>query len=600
MNNLIAGPAYPHKEQRDPLRDGVSLVEYIQHTGSDKMIVHAARVSYASDTGNEEFDAKDRKLLKYLIENNHGTPLEHNLITFKVRAPLYVIQEMLRHRVGMCLAGDTQITFVDINGHTNKKLKKSIKELYDTWHLGEKHPCNHSGYRDGKSRIKNMRLRVLNEQTGKFETSHIENIFSSGLKDIYEFTTKNGKIIKCSKDHKFFTPKGWFPIGELLGLSLNGLTASIAKKEFVYTNGIMAYKDYEYIKQLRDAKLSVKEIADKCNVSYHTIRKWLKIHNLKFTPKERSAIGGTWNKGRVGYKLNLTTDSRGRRSAAQKERMKNRIKNPDAKAERQRIGSWTTRIAKFVHEKNGFKCKSCDKIGGKLHAHHIVPVAQDLGKAYDANNLTSLCVECHAKIHNKDLETYHTPSHLRAIAEQVVSVKYIGKEETFDISVAAPWHNFVANGFVVHNSFNQESHRYIEPSAKSDVICKFYVPQKFRKQDQKNKQSSSGEFTEQEDFLIGIKYRKQCEKAFEAYEELIEMGVARELARGVLPHSTYSSLYFTCNIRSLVHFLELRLDERAQWEIRRFAQAMASIAQELFPETFNILKELGKLEVQND
>jgi thymidylate synthase (FAD) len=156
-------------------------------------------------------------------------------------------------------------------------------------------------------------------------------------------------------------------------------------------------------------------------------------------------------------------------------------------------------------------------------------------------------------------------------------------------------------------SINQESHRYVEPGKQHTVIedslgnkipieimRKYYVPLEFRIQDEKNKQSSFGKLTEEKNILARERYIKSCDSSFDSYEELISMGICREQARGVLPHSTYSSLYKTVNIRSGLHFLGLRNKENAQWEIRRYAEIEKLILSELFPETFNVLEEIEK------
>lgn len=82
----------------DPLNDGKSSLEVIQQCGSDKMIVNAARVSYAKDVGNN-FTDKDAKLIKYLIDHRHTSPLEHSMLTIKVKLPLNIGEQWLRHRM---------------------------------------------------------------------------------------------------------------------------------------------------------------------------------------------------------------------------------------------------------------------------------------------------------------------------------------------------------------------------------------------------------------------------------------------------------------------------------------------------------------------
>lgn len=149
-------------------------------------------------------------------------------------------------------------------------------------------------------------------------------------------------------------------------------------------------------------------------------------------------------------------------------------------------------------------------------------------------------------------------------------------------------------------SFNQESHRYIQPGQKSteqgSPIRKYYVPQTFRLQDTKNKQSSIGSIDNELNDASKELYINSCDEAFNNYESLINKGVCREQARGVLPHCTYSSLYFTLNLRSLMHFLGLRLPQNAQWEIRQYAKCALILCEPIFPETFEIIKELGILQ----
>ena len=83
-----------------PLSDGIGSVALVQHAGSDKMIVNAARVSFGGDS-DAPLSARDGKLLRYLLEHHHGSPFEHNLITFKVVCPIFVDRQLVRHRVGV-------------------------------------------------------------------------------------------------------------------------------------------------------------------------------------------------------------------------------------------------------------------------------------------------------------------------------------------------------------------------------------------------------------------------------------------------------------------------------------------------------------------
>jgi thymidylate synthase (FAD) len=74
-------------------------VEYMDHLGSDLTVVNAARVSF--DKEHEEFDHEsDRKLIRYLAKHNHWSPFAHCSATFRVKAPIFVARQLVKHTVG--------------------------------------------------------------------------------------------------------------------------------------------------------------------------------------------------------------------------------------------------------------------------------------------------------------------------------------------------------------------------------------------------------------------------------------------------------------------------------------------------------------------
>lgn len=135
---------------------------------------------------------------------------------------------------------------------------------------------------------------------------------------------------------------------------------------------------------------------------------------------------------------------------------------------------------------------------------------------------------------------------------------------------------FVARQWFRHrmNSYNEISYRYVE------APLEFYVPKHFRFQAKTNKQSSYGQI---EDSSLTIEYKKAVDQSFQTYQALLNQGVSREQARFVLPVSTYTEFIYTCNLHSLMHFLKLRLNVQAQYEIRVYAQALLNLAYPHFP-----------------
>ena len=80
----------------ESIGDDIGSVQLVQHMGSDKTIVNAARVSFGIE--KENVNERDRKLIKYLIDHKHTSTLEHNIITFKFCVPMFVRSQHMRHR----------------------------------------------------------------------------------------------------------------------------------------------------------------------------------------------------------------------------------------------------------------------------------------------------------------------------------------------------------------------------------------------------------------------------------------------------------------------------------------------------------------------
>ncbi len=144
---------------------------------------------------------------------------------------------------------------------------------------------------------------------------------------------------------------------------------------------------------------------------------------------------------------------------------------------------------------------------------------------------------------------------------------------------------FVAREWFRHRvgSFNEFSMRYAK--ATDD----FYVPEPDDVRSQVGKPGAySFEPVEPE---VAERTRKELqavyETAYAAYERLVELGVARELARSVLPVGAYTEFYWTVNARSLMNFVSLRNADTAQREIQRYAQAVEVFLAEKMPVTYD-------------
>lgn len=81
----------------DPLGDGISSVTLIRVSGSDIDVVNAARVSYGKYV--TEMSERDVKLIQFLMQHNHTSPFEHNQLSFRIKCPIYVGRQWMRHRM---------------------------------------------------------------------------------------------------------------------------------------------------------------------------------------------------------------------------------------------------------------------------------------------------------------------------------------------------------------------------------------------------------------------------------------------------------------------------------------------------------------------
>ena len=146
-------------------------------------------------------------------------------------------------------------------------------------------------------------------------------------------------------------------------------------------------------------------------------------------------------------------------------------------------------------------------------------------------------------------------------------------------------------------SYNEISRRY------TDVDIKFYEPMAFRTQHESNRQASNaGELIDPKLSFDGASVLFEPQPAsvvvkgahhgcLELYNKLIEAGVCREQARGVLPQNTYCEYYGSCNLNNLLKFIDLRTHEGAQWEIQQVANTLLNMAGDLWPAAIEAWKE---------
>ena len=155
--------------------------------------------------------------------------------------------------------------------------------------------------------------------------------------------------------------------------------------------------------------------------------------------------------------------------------------------------------------------------------------------------------------------------------------------------VMRQWYNHVV-GIETTSSHVTKDHAWNEISGRYVPYDEFYEPKEFRKQSEDNKQASDGLVDDQ--VTATMKWREAQMKTIETYKELLDMGMAREQARSILPLTVYTKVWWTASFQSMMNFIELRDEATSQVEIQEYARAMKKIVLTLFPESSKLWSEI--------
>lgn len=426
--------------------DRLFTVEVLAQTADPQQVIYAAmHQDYAEGFvwhDHDRFPPEEKCgeiVTKNLLAGNRGHygPLEHPQITLNCGFfPHSTMQQMRTHRVGVsfdvqCLTGDTEVTFVQASGSL-RKIK--LSQIYDLWTNGEQairerriHGRNGEPpglyRRDCKSRLKKMNLRVLNEETGIFETGHIQDVFAQGVQPVYRLTLEDGRTLDCTENHRLLTSQGWQMMHEALMPIVDASREVISHRRdcLLMTNGVVVDNILEFAQD------------------------FVPVQSLPQKPKPR---------------------------------------------------------------------------GHKLKAHPM----------------------------------------------RVVQMKYLGQQQTYDLEVAGKWHNFVANGVVVHNSFRYTGKRILDViNGERQVEEVFYLRPEGRYSDRQGKHYEYTKDLRQQDL-------DWCLEACKRYYQQIQQGFSEEHARGMIPFDVRQHWIMSANVRSLMHLLDLRWKADAQLEAQELCE----------------------------
>lgn len=455
-----------------------------------------------------------------------------------------LIRYLMRHwhstPFEMCLAGDTRIQTFPCEGAKVKHY--TMRELSEAFAQGGRE----------NSWAKLLKIRTVNPSTGVVTATKIKHAWQTGTEKVYRIVTEQpfGRSITLTNNHPILTPKGFRSIED--GLSVG---------DEIMHNGVPALAEdvLAEIGYRRSQGQTIKTVAEALGISPSTV--------YKYSPK------------RVDRKTGF-------------------LKKPVGEhADPRAIARRTIDIK---------KCQVSRCHEDARDRHHI----DENPHNNVSSNLIGLCPKHHRHIHTRSrLE--------KAVPAKIVSITCVGVQPVYDLEVEDPNHTFVAEGIVVHNCelklhvklpifvarqwIRHRTANVNEMSARYSILDnEFYIPapHDLAAQSQVNNQGRGTVLTGNEAHTVLDMLRDEAARSYSTYEELMredpeagKLGLARELARMNLPTNIYTQWYWKVDLHNLFHFLRLRADAHAQFEIRAYAEVICDIVKSWVPLAYRAFED---------
>ena len=510
-----------------------------------------------------------------IMKRGHLSVIEHVSMSIRFICDRGVSHELVRHRLASfsqeCLSGDTEI---------RKGL--TIKDLYE----------RSIGSPQDKTHNKTIRLRS-SDSSGQVIPNHFKQIWRKGNAPVFELVTSLGYKIKATANHKFQLPTGSFVklstlcVGD--SVMVNGrpclLTISDAQLEEEYQtkSPIEIADDWQapygsVIRRLKQLGIFVTHKNDKEKVKYnknHTRQSYLQAR-LKIIEQYKNGRS-PWNKGISEHE----SESVRRQGETLRKYHWNNLSSD-------RNSNWKGGVSTQVYIKkkqNEVYCALCREF-----AHEVHHVNKNRADNSDCN-LLKVCRNCHSKLHHGWWIGKSTHP------DQIIAISLVGVEEVFDIEMEAPYHNFIANGFVVHNSsrycdYNKKGLVFIIPSWSDLEPMQVDSGNVFRLTS-----AAAPTIALTAALLISsdpknLLWVNAMQRAEVAYNELRVAGWKPEQARSVLPNSLKTELVMTANLREWRHILKLRTALAAHPQMRELMVPLLAELKQRVPVIFDdILSE---------
>ncbi len=505
------------------IEPGVELVDDFDAAEIMKKIERAGRVCYKSE-GNIKDDSAE-KFIRGIIKRGHESVIEHATVSFKIICDRGVTHELVRHRLASyCVTGDTIIPSYIAKKRFSAK-KRNIETIY-RWFTNPK--CH--------AIFQQLVIRSFDEQTHSVVPNKIKNVFFNGIKDVFEVKTESGRSLKCTDGHQFFTDDGWKTLAELeIG-------------NFIYVNGLVSLENEEWLRyNYLTLNKTRKQLAEEIGCSEVRLYKAFKHFGIKKPLSDRP-------NRRPGYGVKGMFSDEQRNEISKRMSGENNHRYLEDRNSLSTSGAYAETYRKFSSDAN--ECEYCGS-NQNIEIHHT-----DKNPRNNADeNIKFLCSKCH--------HLWHHPYAVGAFKDKILSISYIGQETVYDLEMAAPYHNYVANGIIVHNS--QESSRFCDYSAGKFGGELTFIKPCFWREDDKN-------------FLLWKETMALLEKN---YLQLRAGGARPEEARSILPNSLKTEIFVTMNLREWRHFLKLRTAKAAHPQMREVALKIYKTLVEKLPAVFD-------------
>lgn len=539
------------------------FVRFVNSMGDDLTVVNSARVSFGKH--KNKLDKSDEKLIKYLIDHKHFSPLRHVQLQFHCKMPEFVARQSFKHIVGsaysgdgwneLCYSSDTEVltesgfkfwndvteedklAAVDLESNTYKFEKPS--HLYKNYYNGN---MVRMYSRDLNSLTTPAHRNFTKYYTGHKNTDGWSQFITRTSIDIHNSLNKFEKLPKLPSMFMDTGTQEDYNLGKLLGFTLGDGGKSTDNKRLYYHVKKQRKKQIlEEFAALELITITNRDAQDgyyyaRLNIDSPIFTGCYELAKNKYIPWEVIPKNTMFLKGLL-----------------------NGLMSSDGHITNKNNWLYST-ISKNLKEDI---IQLCTFLGREVTTHEKSEIYK-----------LTLKHGRHKLIKKTELVPYEGDVHCASVSTGVLLVRRDGKT------------------FVSGNSM-----RYVDLSD-----FDFYLPKEFRKQAKINKQGSTDELInpkitpdEENDkdvkTPLNVLVDFNSKESLKLYKIMIREGVAREQARMVLPLNIYTEFYWTVSLQALGNFIKLREESSSQWEIQQYALALKKLVTPICP--VSILHLLG-------